>query len=300
MISHENSVDPVSCITAASPPVPWADTHSIQWSDPAFSRRILAEHLDHDHDRVSRRASIIDAHVDWIHNRILNGKPSRILDLGCGPGLYTQRLAQRGHSCTGIDCSPAAIEFARNANVPGIIDCNYVLGDVRTLADYRTDGHFFDLVMFIYGEFSMMHPDDAAAVVNRCRHALRPGGLFLLEVMTHDAVVQMGTQSRYWALHRTGVLSDKPYICLEESFYFQEIETAVIRYWILESGSHELHAFTQTCRAWTNDTLLALLISQGFNPEDVPSRLAGIPDDNDDDLIAWVMRLGTKQSEDYR
>ena len=95
-----------------SKPVPWAEGENIPWHDPAFSERMLAEHLTQDHDLASRRKETIDKHVQWIHNELLGKQPMRILDLGCGPGLYTSRLAALGHECVGIDYSPASIQYA--------------------------------------------------------------------------------------------------------------------------------------------------------------------------------------------
>ncbi len=94
-------------------PEPWAEGEKIPWSDPGFSQRMLNEHLSQAHDAASRRFEIIDQQVEWIHHQVLKGKPGRVLDLGCGPGLYTSRLAKLGHACTGIDFSPASIAYAR-------------------------------------------------------------------------------------------------------------------------------------------------------------------------------------------
>src|SRR6266542_3437561 len=91
------------------PPEPWREGDNIPWHEPAFSARMLAEHLSQAHDAASRRAATIDRQVAWIHEAVLRGRPTRILDLGCGPGLYTGRLARLGHTCVGIDYSPAAI-----------------------------------------------------------------------------------------------------------------------------------------------------------------------------------------------
>ena len=100
-------------IHRTSAPEPWAEGDKIPWHDPAFSRRMLREHLSQAHDAASRRAIIIDEHVDWIQREVLLNRSSRVLDLGCGPGLYSSRLAQRGHTCMGIDFGPASIEYAR-------------------------------------------------------------------------------------------------------------------------------------------------------------------------------------------
>jgi 2-polyprenyl-3-methyl-5-hydroxy-6-metoxy-1,4-benzoquinol methylase len=74
---------------------------------------MLAEHLTQAHDRASRRSTIIDQHTAWIHETLLQWQPATILDLGCGPGLYSNRLAALGHTCVGIDYSPASIAYAQ-------------------------------------------------------------------------------------------------------------------------------------------------------------------------------------------
>ncbi|WP_335904748.1 class I SAM-dependent methyltransferase, partial [Salmonella enterica] len=77
----------------------------------AFSQRMLENHLSQDHDWASRRQIVIEQQVGWIARQLLVG--ARILDIGCGPGLYTHLLAERGYCCTGVDFSPASIEWAR-------------------------------------------------------------------------------------------------------------------------------------------------------------------------------------------
>jgi len=97
------------------PPEPWVEGEKIAWSDPAFSERMLKERLWQDHGHASRRFALVDQHVEWIHRVILAGRPTRILDLGCRSGLYTTRLARLGHTCVGIDFSPASIRYARDS-----------------------------------------------------------------------------------------------------------------------------------------------------------------------------------------
>jgi SAM-dependent methyltransferase len=95
----------------------------LPWDEPGFSRRMLAEHLDQGHDRASRRFDTIDKHVAWIAGTMLGGCPSRVLDVGCGPGLSTERLAALGCRCVGIDFSPAAIEHANEIATARNLGC---------------------------------------------------------------------------------------------------------------------------------------------------------------------------------
>src|SRR5512137_2029703 len=98
---------------------------------------MLREHLSQAHDAASRRSSIIDEQVEWIHRVVLNNRSSHILDLGCGPGLYSSRLAQRDHTCVGIDFGPASIAYAREIARKQQLACDYRLEDIRH-ADYGT------------------------------------------------------------------------------------------------------------------------------------------------------------------
>jgi len=79
-------------VNRAPNPAPWSEGENIPWDDPDFSERMLAEHLSQEHDLASRRSPTIDEHVGWIFSTVLEGRPGRLLDLGCGPGLYARRL----------------------------------------------------------------------------------------------------------------------------------------------------------------------------------------------------------------
>ncbi|MBA7683397.1 hypothetical protein ES703_91761 [subsurface metagenome] len=48
------------------PSAPWSEGEKIPWHEPAFSQRMLKEHLSQDHDAASRRSDKIDKQVQWI------------------------------------------------------------------------------------------------------------------------------------------------------------------------------------------------------------------------------------------
>jgi 2-polyprenyl-3-methyl-5-hydroxy-6-metoxy-1,4-benzoquinol methylase len=105
---------------------------------------MLQEHPSQWHDAASRRFETIDRHVEWMHHAVLAGRPNKILNLGCGPGLYN-RLATLGHECVGFDFSPASISYAQEAARRQGLRCTYAEEDIRT-ADY---GHGFGPAMLI-------------------------------------------------------------------------------------------------------------------------------------------------------
>jgi SAM-dependent methyltransferase len=88
-------------------PEPFTPGEKLFWDDPHISKGMLATHLDPTIDLASRRPETIDRTVAWIVETLDLGPGDSVLDLGCGPGLYTQRFAQWGLRVSGMDYSRA-------------------------------------------------------------------------------------------------------------------------------------------------------------------------------------------------
>lgn len=248
------------------PPEPWAEGENIPWSEPAFSARMLAEHLSQEHDAASRRLETIDKQVEWVHNELLSGKATTVLDLCCGPGLYASRLARRGHECVGIDYSPASIDYAEAEARKENLAVTYLHRDVR--AGGYGDG--FGLALLIYGEFSTLRPADGRAVLEGIHRALTPGGIFLLEVHPREMIKRIGTGPATWRTEEAGLFSDRPYVRLDENFWDEESATATTRYYIIDAATAEVTRHAQTFQGYTDEEFRALLRDAGF--DDVTAR----------------------------
>ena len=251
-----------------TPPEPWTDSGKIPWNDPDFSARMLNEHLSQAHDAASRRFEIIDQQVNWIHQQVLNGKPTRVLDLGCGPGFYTSRLAKLGYSCTGIDFSPASIDYAKQQAAVEDLACSYLHEDIRS-ADF---GSGFGLVMMVFGEINVFKPADAVKILEKAFQALIPGGVLLLEPHTFDAVVSLGKQPGSWYSTHTGLFSDQPHILLQENFWDDTANVAVQRFYVIDALTGTVTSHSSCNQAYTNGDYHKLLTACGFkNIEFFPS-----------------------------
>jgi SAM-dependent methyltransferase len=243
-----------------SHPRPWAEGEKIPWNDPEFSKRMLKEHLSQEHDAASRRIEIVEQHVRWMHNNILKGIPTRILDLGCGPGLYASRLAGLGHHCVGIDFSPASIAYAKEQAEKDGLDCDYLQQDIRT-ADY---GHAYGLVLSIFGEFNVFRPGEAKGILEKAYNALVPNGYLLLEPHTFEKVVELGKSLSSWHAAERGLFSEKPHLLLQENFWNAEQKVAIQRYFILDAGSGEVTCHSSSMQAYTKEDYRSLLAESGF------------------------------------
>lgn len=244
----------------APTPEPWAEGEKIPWNEPEFSARMLKEHLTQAHDAASRRFEKIDRHVQWIHNAVLHGTPSRILDLGCGPGLYASRLAKLGHTCTGIDFSPASIAYATSQAADGRLACTYIEGDIR-----KTEfGTGYDLAMLIYGEFNTFTREDAGHILTKVHRALVDGGRLVLEPHTFAAIRDIGKAPAGWYASNGGLWSARPHLCLTENFWDAERCVTTERYFIIDAETGDVTRHASSMQAYTNDDYVARLEACGF------------------------------------
>lgn len=97
----------------------------------------------------------------------------RILDLGCGTGHLTDRIADRGADVVGVDSSAEMIETARS-RYP---DRTFVRADART---FDLDGPFD--AAFSNAMLHWVDDADQDDVLEGVRRALRPGGRFVAEL----------------------------------------------------------------------------------------------------------------------
>jgi len=253
-------------INRTTNPTGW---QKIPWHDPDFSRRMLAEHLDQTHDHATRRKTIVDQQVAWIQRKVLNNQPAKILDLGCGPGFYAGRLTALGHTCTGLDFSPASIDYAREHHPAAA----YRLGNILEL-DYGSD---YDLVMMIFGEFNAFSPVDTACIVEKAYAALKPGGKLLLEVHPADFIYRIGHEPPTWYTAEKGLFSDQPYLCLTESTY--ETDHAITYHYVYAADSGQMQQYVNMLQAYTDDEYRHLL--GAFKQTFCYPSLTGIPASSD-------------------
>jgi trans-aconitate methyltransferase len=122
-------------------------------------------------DRYDARASFVQRLAADLVDLLALGGSERVLDLGCGTGVFTAKIAATGAKVVGIDASPEMIEAARQRE-PGL---TFVVGDGQALS---FSGEF-DAVFSNAALHWMPRANDVAAGIAR---SLRPGGRFVAEL----------------------------------------------------------------------------------------------------------------------
>ncbi len=244
------------------PPVPWRDGANLPWDDPAFSERMLAQHLDQSHGAASRPLREIRAQAQQMMAWLSLQPGSRLLDVTCGPGLYAAEFARRGVAVTGVDFGPAAIAHARElcAGLP----CQFLQCDVREM---DLTGQDFDAAIYLYGQFTVLRPAEAADVLRRIRAALRPGAGLLLEILDYDRFDKR--DSSWWYTDQGGLWGDFPYLHLGERAWDPQQGAAVERFYILNLETGELQVYGLADQAYTAAHMTEMLHGAGFGTVEV-------------------------------
>jgi SAM-dependent methyltransferase len=220
---------------------------------------------------ASRKRELIQKQVQWIHENICNNTPAKLLDIGCGPGLYIEEFAALNYDCCGIDFSPASIEYARNQLGDKI---RLIEGDIRSV-DF---GGGYDLAIMVFGEFNVFSPDECRKILKKTFEALSSGGKLLLEAHIFEAVERIGRAPNSWYKSGPGLLglfSDNPYICLTENHWLDKQQTALQQFHVLDAADGSVKTYRSTTKAWTNNQYKQLLTEAGFDNVNIHSKWPG-------------------------
>jgi ubiquinone/menaquinone biosynthesis C-methylase UbiE len=136
--------------------------------------RQTPESVRSDFDRIA-----LLSEADWDHNAqyheyLLGHVPERCLDvleIGCGTGRFSRRLAERAERVLALDLSPQMVRLARerSKHYPNI---EFVNADAET---YQLGENRFDCVATL----TTLHHLPAESTFRKIRKALKPGGVFV-------------------------------------------------------------------------------------------------------------------------
>ncbi len=125
--------------------------------------------------------------VDGIVNLLALPQGSSILDLCCGHGRHAIPLAQHGYKVTGQDLSEVFLREAEKEAMGKGVHVDWLHGDMRNIP-FENE---FDAVINIFTAFGYLeNQDEDQQVLNQVYKALKPGGLFLLEIIHREGLMR--------------------------------------------------------------------------------------------------------------
>jgi SAM-dependent methyltransferase len=253
-------------IEATKRPAVYSKGTAKMWVDEYISSQLLEVHLNPDIELASRKTTTINGTVGWILENT-PGERLAILDLGCGPGLYAEKLAEKGHEVTGMDFSANSIRYAQESAERNKLDITYLQQDYLELEEKNR----YDLVMMIFTDFGVLLPEERERLLANIHSALKPGGKFLFDVLNENfPVTEAG--SKGWESAKKGFWRGGPYLALTESFYYEEQQVTLSQHVVIDE-SEEVDVYRFWIHTFSHADLEGLLSSHNFRATKCYDRL---------------------------
>lgn len=235
------------------------------WTRPHLARQMLSFHLNQETDLASRRFETIDRVVSWIDDQ-LNLSDKSLCDLGCGPGLYTQRFAAKGSQVAGVDFSTYSLDYAKNHRPETIhyINADYLLDDLPM---------GFDVVTLIYNDLCALSPDQRNQLLKRMRKMLNPGGHIVFDVAGMGSfaykqeltIIENKLMNGFWAAG--------DYVGIQRSFIYEDAGVLLDRYLIIEPD--KTWQIFNWFQHFTPESIEQELLDAGFEVDHMAGDLTG-------------------------
>ncbi len=266
------------------PPLFSAYTVEELWTDPHVAQQMLTFHLDPDQELASRRHDLIERSVHWLSSSFDLESGKRVLDLGCGPGLYANGLAQLGAEVTAVDFSAHSLAHARSVAEGRGLQVAYRQANYL---EYEAEGSF-DLILLIFGDFCALSPLQRRVLLENAGGWLKPGGRFVLDVFSSVLFEGLDEMARYEVALEGGFWASEPYFLFTNRFKYQEEIAYLDRHTIIQADrQRELFNWIQ---CYDPARLKTELEVTGWEMEACLGNLAGDPYDPETSEFAVVAR----------
>lgn len=202
---------------------------AVMWTDPHISKQLLEVHLNPEIDLATRKYSTVQRTAEWVLKRAKK-EQMNILDLGCGPGIYTEIFAKNGHYVTGVDFSKNSINYASGEAKKKGLDISYLN---QNYLELEVPENHYDLVTLIFTDLGVLSPDERDRLIQNIKKALKPGGLFIFDLL-NDKNLESKVSPKHWEIQEKGFWKDTPYLALSESILYKEEKVILSQHTVLD------------------------------------------------------------------
>jgi 2-polyprenyl-3-methyl-5-hydroxy-6-metoxy-1,4-benzoquinol methylase len=245
---------------------------------------MLSFHLNEEVDLSSRNGPFIERSVEWIASHFNVRAGTKIADFGCGPGLYTTRLAKKEADVTGIDFSARSIQYAQDVAAREGLSIDYI---TQNYLDYESDDRF-DLALMIMCDFCVLSPSQRKKMLTNFHTILKPGGAVLLDVNSLKAFEQREEAAVYETNLLDGFWSPNKYYGFLNTFKYEREKVVLDKYTIVEDN--RIRTVYNWFQHFSPETVTEEFEGAGLKIEALYSDVAGSPFDPETNEFAVVAK----------
>ena len=205
-----------------------------------------------------------EAEVEFSERALGLNEPSNVLDLCCGPGRHSVRLAQRGHRVTGVDISAYNLEAAAAQAAEFGVDVTWREADMR---DTGLSDSSQGAVINMFTAFGYFDNEGNQRVLEEIARVLRPGGRLLIELINRDSLM------RRFEPRSSGERPDGRMGVVEREF--DAVAGTIATRWEVTLGDGERKSHSFTVRVYTLQELEVRMSQAGLEVEDAWGGLDG-------------------------
>lgn len=237
------------------------------WTDNYISPQMLLAHLDSLTDAASYNLERMNKVQSYLQKRLELKKGVKLIDLGCGPGLYTNYFGKLGVNVTGLDISAASISYAREQAAKEGIDITYQVSDYRN----PFGSNCYNSAMCIYEDYGVMSYKDRMTVLSNINQALKRGGRLALDV-TADSVWNTLSEDGSWYSQDTGFFRPHPHVVIYKRWLYPDHRAYCDAHIVIDDNITVYYTF-QTL--FTPERITEELTNGGFLVEELLGGLDG-------------------------
>jgi 2-polyprenyl-3-methyl-5-hydroxy-6-metoxy-1,4-benzoquinol methylase len=254
------------------------------WTDEHTSKKMLEYHLNESVDVSSRKGEFIQRSVDWIVSHFNVNSQTCIADFGCGPGLYTTRLAEKGADVTGVDFSERSIRYAKETAAQKDLGVHYIQ---QNYLEFETDKRF-DLIIMIMCDFCALSPSQRRTMIRKFSKLLKPGGSVLLDVYSLVSFDQRKEAATYEHNLLDGFWSPESYYGFLNTFKYDQEKVVLDKYTIIEQT--RTRVIYNWLQYFSRNAIATEFEANGLKIAEVYSDVAGTPFKSDTPEFAVVAK----------
>ncbi|HBV98730.1 MAG TPA: hypothetical protein DEF36_17070 [Desulfotomaculum sp.] len=237
------------------------------WDDQYISGQMLKFHLNPEVEAASKTKETIEAETSFIIKWSNMDSDKRVLDLGCGPGLYVNEFAKTGAKVTGIDLSERSINHANENIKPG--HKNIMFSKMNYL--HMNFKESYDIATLIFYDFCALSTNEQKKLLLKIYEALKDNGVFIFDVVTENRKTFETTSI---SVCEGGFWSSGSYIEIVKTFMYWEPKTEGIQYTIIaEDGATRVMRLYH--RLFGLEEITKMLNDNNFKVEKVYKNLKG-------------------------
>lgn len=253
------------------------------WLDAHLAPQMLAAHLDTEFDGATRNAEYISQSMEWLTQKCPAQAYPKLLDLGCGPGIYAEKFYEAGYQVKGIDFSELSIAHAQKSAKEKEFIIDYQCGDYLQ-EDLGSEQH--DIIVLIYCDLGVFSTADRNRVFEKVYGALKKGGRFIFDVFTPEKYANFEAGNT-WQLEEDNFWTKEACLHLSAQKNYPGTNTYLDQHYLLYPD--KIKEFFIWEIVFNKEEVLAELQAAGFTNSEVFGDIRGTAYTQESETLCFVV-----------